>query len=361
MLGLHWDIHCHVVDNLGDVGVCWRLAADLASRGDRVRLWIDDASALRFMAPRGAPGVTVLPWGATDGGDAADVVVEAFGCELPPAFVASMQQRASAGAAPVWINLEYLSAEAYVERSHGLPSPQPGGLIKWFYFPGFTDRTGGLIREPNLEQRQADFDAAAWLAARGCEQRAGERTVSLFSYDNAALPELLKALSQQPTLLLLTPGRAQEQVAALSTQRDFGRLRLHPLPWLCQTDFDHLLWSCDLNLVRGEDSLVRAIWAAVPFVWQAYPQRDGAHRAKVEALIDRLDLPLSLAEIWRAWNGMSAATTGRGDSWQPLSLSAEWIGPAASAGLMLRQRADLGSRLREFAARKRDSAGLTPG
>jgi hypothetical protein len=23
---LHWDIFCRVIDNFGDIGVCWRLA-----------------------------------------------------------------------------------------------------------------------------------------------------------------------------------------------------------------------------------------------------------------------------------------------------------------------------------------------
>lgn len=39
-----WDIFCSVVDNYGDIGVCWRLAVNLAQRGQRVRLWIDDSA-----------------------------------------------------------------------------------------------------------------------------------------------------------------------------------------------------------------------------------------------------------------------------------------------------------------------------
>jgi uncharacterized repeat protein (TIGR03837 family) len=143
-----WDLFCRVVDNFGDAGVCWRLARDLAARGARVRLVIDDASPLAWMAPAGAPGVEVLPWPGP--AEPAEVVIEAFGCDPPPDFVAAMARRQPA---PVWINLEYLSAEAYVERSHGLPSPQLNGLTKWFYYPGFTPRTGGLLREPDLMAR----------------------------------------------------------------------------------------------------------------------------------------------------------------------------------------------------------------
>ena len=84
-----WDLFCRVVDNFGDVGVCWRAAADLASRGEQVRLWLDDASALAWMAPGGREGVQVLPWESASAENApGDVVIEAFGCELPAAFVA---------------------------------------------------------------------------------------------------------------------------------------------------------------------------------------------------------------------------------------------------------------------------------
>ena len=177
---MRWDIFCKVIDNHGDAGVCWRLAAELAARGHEVRLWMDDRSALSWMAPGGAPGVEVITW-TPDGPDLEpqDVVVEAFGCDPPPAFVARM---AACSPAPVWLNLEYLSAEAYVERSHGLPSPVmqgPGaGLTKHFFYPGFTPRTGGLLREQDLAGRRAAFDRGDWRAARGIG--ADAQVLSLF-------------------------------------------------------------------------------------------------------------------------------------------------------------------------------------
>lgn len=304
MSALLWDVYCRVIDNLGDAGVGWRLAAGLAARGQRVRLVIDDAAPLAFMAPTGCPGVQVRPWQAL--AEPGDVVVEAFGCDPPPASVAAMATRQPA---PVWVNLEYLSAEPYVERSHGLPSPQlsgPGrGLTKRFFYPGFTPRTGGLLREPGLLAARAAFDRQAWLAAQGIAWRAQERIVLLFSYDNPALPALLQALAAEPTLLLLAAGAAP----GLETQARPG-LRLHRLPWLTQEDFDRTLWSADLNFVRGEDSLVRALWAGTPFVWQAYPQHDGAHAAKVEALLSASALPPPVVALWRAWNGLGPAWPG---------------------------------------------------
>ncbi len=344
---MRWDLFCRVIDNHGDLGVCWRLARDLAARGDAVRLVVDDASALAWMAPQGAAGVEVLPWPDAAPATIGDVVIEAFGCDPPPAFVRAMAQRRPL---PVWINLEYLSAEAYVERSHGLPSPQPGGLRKWFFYPGFTPRTGGLLREPGLLHEQAAFDRQAWLAARGWPTQRGERVISLFSYALPRLAEWLPALAAQPTLLLAAPGPA---VAALRTLPLPPGLRVVELPWLTQPDYDRLLWSCDLNAVRGEDSFVRAQWAGAPLLWQIYPQHDGAHAPKLQAWLDRsLDgaapaLALAVRRAQRRWNGLDAGVPELPDlqAWRTWQQS--W-----------RQRLlaedDLATQLRSFALKKAD-------
>ncbi|MBK1712701.1 elongation factor P maturation arginine rhamnosyltransferase EarP [Rubrivivax gelatinosus] len=324
-----WDVFCRVIDNFGDVGVCWRLARDLAARGERVRLWMDDASALRWMAPAGCTGVEVGAFDAA--GEPGDAVVEAFACDPPPAFVERMAARR-----PVWINLEYLSAEAWVERAHALPSPQRNGLTKWFFHPGFSAATGGLLREPGLLAERAGFERDAWLAALGAARRPGERVVSLFCYDNPAIPQLLQALAAEPTLLLLTPGHAQRQVGAVPPG-----VRPFALPWLDQPGFDRLLWASDLNFVRGEDSLVRAIWAGAPFVWQIYPQHDGVHADKLDALLQRLPPLPGLAAFWRGWNGLGP--------WAPLPPLDAWRAVAAAFRDEQAARLDLTGSLWQFA------------
>lgn len=301
---MRWDIFCRVIDNHGDAGVCWRLAAELAARGESVRLWMDDVSMLAWMAPGGAPGVEVVHWtGSVPAAEPGEVVVEAFGCDPPPAFVARMAARVPP---PAWINLEYLSAEDYVERSHGLPSPVmsgPGaGLVKRFFYPGFTPRTGGLLRERDLAARHAAHDRAAWLRQWGITDPHAQ-VISLFCYEPRALPDLLEQLAAQdrPTHLLVTAGRAGAAVRALRAQ-DRGTLRLHWLPLLTQRGYDELLWSCDLNFVRGEDSVVRALLAGAAFVWQIYPQDDLAHHAKLEAFLAWLAPPPDLRDFFLAWN-----------------------------------------------------------
>ncbi|WP_134855754.1 elongation factor P maturation arginine rhamnosyltransferase EarP, partial [Bordetella pertussis] len=178
------DIFCRVIDNLGDIGVCWRLARRLAhGRRWQVRLWVDDLAAFARIQPGIVPDrdqqvcdtIEILRWDdraewpQTPG----DVVIEAFACDPPPAYVAAMRRFQ-----PVWINLEYLSAEAWVETCHGLPSQRADGLVKHFFFPGFSAATGGLIREPGLSR---DRDA---LQTSRAQQRTLLRALGL---DEAAL------------------------------------------------------------------------------------------------------------------------------------------------------------------------------
>lgn len=366
-----WDIFCKVIDNFGDIGVCWRLAADLASRGQQVRLWVDQPAALAWMAPgaleRRWPRIRVLAWGdvhnsATVAALApSDAWIEGFGCEVPVAlqqhrFHPARASAEGANTGPIWINLEYLTAEGFAERNHGLRSPPiqgpAGGRTRFFFYPGFSARTGGLLREPDLAVRQAGFDRAAWLADQGIAWH-GERLVSLFCYEPAALVDLLEHLRQhaKPTRLLVTHGRAAAAVRHLLDHPNSDSrpccisasesLSLTFLPPLSQIDFDHLLWACDLNFVRGEDSVVRAIWAGKPLVWQIYPQHDDAHHAKLQAFLDAMDGPPAWRNFHLAWNGIVRENLREPDLDQ-------WGAAALKARDRLLQQRDLTTRLLEF-------------
>lgn len=386
--GANWDIFCRVVDNYGDAGIAWRLAVGLAARGIAVRLWIDDAAPLRFIAPHGAPGVRLCDWAKAERHDADDgdavpgaVVIETFGCEAPAAFMqrglaacvaacgptggadasgrANTAARAAQAMPPLLINLEHLSAEPFVERSHGLPSPlsaAQGGGTRWFYFPGFSPATGGLLREPALLQERAAFDRHAWLAAHGLALQRGERCAVLFCYADAPLAPLLDRLDAAGGhwLVLAAAGASQAAVMqALATTRR-PRLRAAALPLLPQPQFDRLLWCADFACVRGEDSVLRALWAGVPFLWHIYPQHDGAHAAKLEAFMDRMldgaDAPLAAAvrRLWRAWNGL-----GDWPAAGPLPDMTGWRAQVQRWRDALAAQPDLVSRLLEFVAQRR--------
>jgi uncharacterized repeat protein (TIGR03837 family) len=342
-----WDIFCAVVDNYGDIGVCWRLARQLAAEhGLKVRLWVDDLGSLQRLCPEAVPvldaqvlhGVEVRHWPRSFS-DAqpieqrtlnpfapvapAEVVIEAFACELPENYVAAM---AEMPVKPVWINLEYLSAENWVPGFHGGASRHPSlPLIKYFYFPGFTPKTGGLLREKNLGQ---GFDATGFWKRHGIPQRQPDEVrISLFGYENHAVPSLLQAWAEgaQPVICLLPEGRIAADVYAWFGQEasvmQRGNLTVQVMPFMAQDEYDQLLWACDFNFVRGEDSFVRAQWAGKPFVWHIYPQQDDAHWPKLNAFLDLYcqglpsDAAAVLRAFWHGWNRGTEVSLGWSECW----------------------------------------------
>lgn len=326
-MALKFDIFCRVVDNYGDIGVCWRLARQLVQRADvsAVRLWVDDlasfkhiASHLRVDEPeQRLEGVTIIHWCGTETRTPADVVIEAFACSPPAEYLARMTPH------QLWLNLEYLSAEAWIESCHGLPSMQGNGLRKYFFFPGFTQNTGGLLREPNLIQDRLAWQADAgkrldFLAALGVSDtwlrklEAGAFLAYVYCYPQAPLPLLIKALANvgEDALVLMPEGIWPEALPAISGE-SAANVGIHRLPFVDQDAFDRLLWSSELNIVRGEDSLIRAIWAGRPFVWQPYLQEDDAHLDKLQAWLDFAALPEPYAALMQAWNHNAGIDTER--------------------------------------------------
>jgi uncharacterized repeat protein (TIGR03837 family) len=351
-----WDIFCRVVDNFGDVGVSWRLARIIArEHGKRVRLWVDDLTVLSRLRPEIDParerqvleGVEVALLRETVPDDEiADVVVETFGCDPPQEYIEAMARRPRR---PRWINLEYLSAEDWVEGSHALPSPNPRlPLVKHYFFPGFTPRTGGLLREADLLGRRIEFQrdtgtqAAFWHGLVGRAPPEDALKVSLFAYAGAPLEVLARCCEQCAGPVWLV---APEGVAATALRESFrpvhdttrrndqsgGRRReaeVFVVPFLPQDDYDMLLWACDVNFVRGEDSFVRAQWAARPFAWHIYPTEDGAHWVKLAAFLARYtaDLPrdkaAAVTALWEAWNRPDAGAEP--PAGVPPALSGAW-------------------------------------
>ncbi|OHX16252.1 elongation factor P maturation arginine rhamnosyltransferase EarP [Chromobacterium sphagni] len=371
-----WDIFCTVIDNYGDIGVAWRLARRLArDHGLEVRLWVDDLSSFARIAPGLDPslerqrlaGIDIRHWPQQDfPADAipGEAVVEAFGCRLPDSFEAAM---AALPAQPAWINLEYLSAEDWTRGCHLLPSPHPRlPLTKHFFFPGFDEHSGGLICEDGLiAARQAwqadETQQLAYWRSRGLPPPAeGELRVSLFAYENPSAAALLQAWADGPQAVrcLVPAGKVLADVEKVfgrtlvaGHHARLGRLAVHILPLSGQDDYDRLLWGCDFNFVRGEDSLVRAQWAARPMAWHIYPQDDQAHLAKLRAFLDLYcrDLPPEAAAAARAlnlcWNrhGDIAAAWRDAAPWLPA-----WRRHASNWQQALLQPGDLVARLLHF-------------
>jgi uncharacterized repeat protein (TIGR03837 family) len=374
-------IFCKVVDNFGDIGICWRLAKQLQEEHRiAVTLWVDDLQSFQRICPQVAAtsdeqyvdDVMVCHWHdqgrAYSASQVADIVIEFFGCDIPPNYIAAM---AECNPRPVWINLEGLSAEEWVEGCHTLPSPHPRlPLTKHFFYPGFTDKTGGLLHESKLEERRQQFQSdraamAAFLKQLGVTPAEIESLkVSLFCYPHAPIPALFAAWEASAVAItcLVPEGVATESVRAViggdaraGAAATRGALTVRVLPFVPQPDYDKLLWSCDLNFVRGEDSFVRAQWAGRPFIWHIYPQDKNLHHKKLKAFLQRYaDNIQSLIAFSLRWNDAQTERVEQSDNWSALwsqfqadmpkisGLSADWQP-------QMRANGDFASNLLKFA------------
>jgi hypothetical protein len=300
-----WAIFCRIVDNYGDAGFCWRLAVSLKRLGiGRVLLITDRLDVLDAL--RGGQhlvAVTVLPWKATEEGwqsngipadQQADVLIEAFACDLPAVYLQSLKPDTR------WITLDYLATEPWADSAHGKPSPapqikQPAARGRRWFVPGFSPATGGLLH--GSWRHLSTPERREWRARLSGEKINDDVfLVMAFGYADAPWEQFSQELA------VLPPG--------------FNSFRL----WrpsgleLSQADFDLALQACDLNFVRGEDSFIRAHWAAagpwrVPFVWQPYRQEALAHGLKLEGWMGQLLGSPGLASVrdlhW-AWNCLAA-------------------------------------------------------
>lgn len=376
-------IFCNIIDNFGDIGVCWRLARQLAAEYQlHVHLYVDDLNSFAILAPEIQPDLAVQQLGqisvyhwhdALNFNQPFDVVIEGFGCRLSDRFIAQMQQQARTGQSPVWINLEYMSAEQWVTECHGMVSIHPAtGLEQIFWFPSTTTKSGGLIREQalldqrNQFQQSTEQQTAFWQSLGLVDAMQFKRRISLFSYENTSIDSLLTALAHdaESTLLLVPKSKSIPdiehwlnkaglgQTLEAGDQIHFQHLKIAVLPFLSHMQYDHLLWACELNFIRGEDSCVRAQWAAKPFIWHIYPQDDDAHLVKLQAWIDQVEQqstsvcakPLVSWQLaMQSWNGKSFSNPELWQQW--LTDVPQWNDQLADWSNKLAKQPDLATRL----------------
>jgi uncharacterized repeat protein (TIGR03837 family) len=313
--------------------VAWRLGAQLALEHDfLVRIFIDFPDVLAKIAPQvfNPAHPKIHHWNEADTAAPAALVLSTFCCRVPEAYIRAMHaQRKKL----VWINVEYLSAEPWVETYHKLPSLRPDGLIEYFFYPGFTEKTGGLLRERNLsfpfgaapprihvEQRETsrsdtqngiqDAELPQPDSSPRSERSNSIFTASVFAYETESIHALIAGMNDvgMPVKLLVPFGRLSEKMGLFAPQV-LGCVAFEPIPFTDQAGYDQLLARCDFNIVRGEDSFVRAQWAAKPFLWHIYPQEENAHVAKLQAWLERFgaENPTAqfrgdLACFFQAWN-----------------------------------------------------------
>ena len=293
------NIFCDVIDNFGDAGVCLRLGRDLCNKKEQVNLFCNDLNAIKKIINKNdlsSSDLKISLWPTKeDQIDLKDTVIQAFSVRLPEFIYSNIKKNRS-----LVINLEYLTAEPFADECHKLPSFSDG-IESFFFFPGFTNKTGGLVIEDNFLQKLKERDKKS-INSPTKQIDNKDNYITLFSYENSKLIDLLKSFSifakKQKYLLtiIVFEGKPLNNINNLLNLKlrvgDTYMLEILAIkvsPMVDQDKYDYFLIGSYINLVRGEDSIVRAMLTGNPFLWHIYPQEENAHFDKINALFDRMD------------------------------------------------------------------------
>lgn len=313
------DIFCSIIDNFGDIGVAYRFAKEFKNKNPhcRTRLFVDKMEVFRGIchfidtskAVQEHESITYVNSSVVDRDfvekdGVADVLVEMFACEIPEIVMDHAFTKSK-----LLINLEYLSAEDWVEGYHLKESLLPRGTLKkYFFMPGFTTNTGGLILNPELEKNRSELSAKRFdflnkiLNSFGRQIDTTENCLfgSVFTYlrnFNNFIRDLSKI--DKDVYLFVFGEKSKEGILSSPTKFTvestdtnyikFKNINILMMPFLEQNRYDSLLCHCDFNLVRGEDTLARAVLSAKPFIWNAYLQDNKYQKVKVEALLGKME------------------------------------------------------------------------
>ncbi|AFZ83189.1 elongation factor P maturation arginine rhamnosyltransferase EarP [Candidatus Kinetoplastidibacterium crithidiae] len=311
------DIFCKIIDNYGDIGFSWRLANDLANNYDCiVRLIVDNLTTFSSINSKInsnsnyqiIDNIQILNWNSDDvlKIKPAELIIETFNCNIPDEYIQKITENISC-----WLNIEYLTAEPWIENCHLLPSKISKNSNKFFFFPGFNNKTGGLILEPNLIKERNIFQKSLasqlfflktlGIDANLLEKRSSKFFCYMFCYNTTPIVDIIKGFEKlnKEIVVLANLGNPILKFAKYYNNK---KVKIIEIPFIDQNDFDKLLWCMDINFVRGEDSFIRAIWSGRPMIWNIYQQEDNAHINKLDCWVDVYNPPSYVKKLIYSWN-----------------------------------------------------------
>ncbi|MGK4197808.1 elongation factor P maturation arginine rhamnosyltransferase EarP [Fusobacterium sp. HC1336] len=304
------DIFCEIIDNYGDIGVVYRTAKELQKifPKSKIRVFLNRLDEFKKINSQ----VLDLPSQNIDGIEyitfdylrdnanellTAQVIIEAFGCQIPEEYMEIAYDNSE-----LLINLEYLSAEDWIEDFHLQSSPLGRGkLKKVFFMPGFTEKSGGVIADSNYLERiqrvleNKEFYEKKYLS--DIEDRENKIVGTLFSYEKNFTPLLedLKKLDKDVVILAMGE-KTQDSLRKIlknfsiedfRNSLKYGKIEIRFLNFLNQEEYEELINIVDFNFVRGEDSFIRAVLTGKPYMWHIYCQEEYAHMDKIEGFLDK--------------------------------------------------------------------------
>ena len=280
------DIFCQVIDNYGDVGVAYRLAREFKRvyPNKKLRFIINQMEELNLI--KKSEEIEIITYqDISKIENSADLIIESFGCEIPKEYMDRALKNSK-----LIINLEYFSAEDWVDDFHLQESFLGENLKKYFFIPGLSKKSGGILLDNEFLERKKKVtkNKGYYLKKIGINEKY-DLIGSVFSYEKNFdfLIEELKKLDKKILLLILSEKTQKNFIKYFDNVNNYDKIKFVKLPFFTYDKYEELLALCDFNLVRGEDSFVRALLLGKPFLWHIYPQDENTHIKKLESFLEK--------------------------------------------------------------------------
>ncbi len=303
------DIFCEIIDNFGDIGVVYRVSKELKKIFQNVRIIIVLNRLEEFKAIN--KRVKDVDYQEIDGliyitekylednidsFGTADIFIEAFGCNVFEGYIKKAKESSK-----LWINLEYLSGEKWIEDFHLQESLiDSKTLKKIFYMPGFSEKSGGVIIDSSfLERKEYGAENREKVLEKyfpNCDFN-NKLVGTIFSYERnfENLLDVLKDYGKETFLILMgeKTHKSFSEILQKKLTENFGKIVKYDkitmlyADFLSQEEYEEVISAVDFNFTRGEDSFVRGILLGKPFMWHIYLQEEKAHMDKIKAFTER--------------------------------------------------------------------------
>lgn len=301
-------ILCKVIDNFGDIGVVYRLCRSLTDVDSslKINLVISELETFKKMA-----GETFKNWNIFDWNDAETctkyfsenlptVILQTFQCGLPDWLdeIIYRKEFEDSGKLCKILNIEYLTAEKWADDFHCLKgATRSKNVRKYFFMPGFTKKTGGLILDKNFTSSLSDSHFRKTIIenlAKTVSFSENEFNILVFSYpkDFTFFFEAINDFSNKCSKkihIFVAQGVGLESFKKTENEYKNKNFLVSYLPYLKQEVWDAFLCSMDFLFIRGEDSFARATLSGVPFLWNIYQQDEEFHLVKLKAFLNLLE------------------------------------------------------------------------
>ncbi len=312
------DIFCEIIDNFGDIGVVYRISKELKKIFQNVRIRIvlnriEEFKAINkkvkdtdYQEIDGLICVTekyvkdnIKTFGVSD------VFIEAFGCNVPEEYVKQAKENSK-----LWINLEYLSGEKWIEDFHLCQSLIDSKILKKIFFmPGFSEKSGGVIIDSGFLERmkygKENRDEVFKKYFKDLDLK-DKFIGTVFSYEKN-FENLLETLKnyEKETVLLLMGEKTQKSFSEILKKNltedygnivKYGKITMVYSDFFSQEEYEEIISASDFNFTRGEDSFVRGIVLGKPFMWHIYLQEEKAHMDKIKAFTERFKESIKVSE-----------------------------------------------------------------